>query len=56
LLITRLKQDIAQLYEAISKQPIPAYKKFLEMEISGEMLGNSACDCLMPTVKYSFRK
>lgn len=45
--------DIAKAAEKLGGEPIPDYKKFLEIEICAETLDGK--DALMPTIKFEFR-
>ncbi|KAL4461677.1 hypothetical protein ABPG72_016686 [Tetrahymena utriculariae] len=45
--------DIAQGVEKLGGQPIPDFKKFLELEICAETPTGE--DALMPTIKYAFK-
>jgi len=43
------------LVEKIGGAPIPNYRLFLELEVSGELDGDDAIDCLLPTIKYAYK-
>jgi len=44
-----MDKDINAIVESLSGTKIPAYKKFLEIEVCGEIDG---IDATMPTFKY----
>lgn len=48
--LTRTPDDI---YREISEDPIPAGRKYLALELGGEVI-DEGCDFSMPTVKYYF--
>ena len=45
----KLRPDIC--YEEISKEVYPKNKKFVELEISGELIDDGV-DCITPSIKY----
>jgi ubiquitin-activating enzyme E1 len=51
----RLGKDLVELVEKIGGKKLPDYKRFLEIEISGEVTEPVGCDCIMPTIKYAFK-
>jgi hypothetical protein len=46
----RLNLEFLQLYQKISKNQFPTYKKYLEVEVSGETL--DGIDIVMPSIRY----
>jgi len=46
-----LGKNIKVLLEQLAGKPFPPYKKYIEIEISGETLGDSV-DVVMPTIRY----
>ena len=49
----RLTRTLDDIYREISKDPIPAGRKYLALELGGEVI-DEGCDFSMPTVKYYF--
>lgn len=39
------------LIEQLTEKPFPAYKKYIEIEISGETIDDGV-DATMPTIRY----
>mmetsp|Transcript_21772 Transcript_21772/g.16117 ORF Transcript_21772/g.16117 Transcript_21772/m.16117 type:complete len:183 (-) Transcript_21772:41-589(-) len=50
---SRRPRELSEVYREISDEPIPATRKYLALEIGGEVIGEGA-DCSMPTIKYYF--
>ena len=51
---SRKPREMAEVYREIAKdEPLPPGRKYLALEIAGEVIGEGA-DCSMPTVKYFF--
>ena len=51
--LQRLATGIKELYERLSNSNIPGWRKYLELEISGET--SDGVDCVMPTIKYALK-
>lgn len=49
----RLGRRIEEVYREISDEPIPEGRKYLALELGGEVIGEG-CDFSMPTTKYYF--
>ena len=45
---------IEEVYREIAEEPIPEGRKYLALEVGGEIIGEGA-DFSMPTVKYIFQ-
>jgi hypothetical protein len=50
ILLFRLNLEFLDLYQKISKNQFPTYKKYLEVEVSGETL--DGVDIVMPSIRY----
>mmetsp|Transcript_32391 Transcript_32391/g.31685 ORF Transcript_32391/g.31685 Transcript_32391/m.31685 type:complete len:92 (+) Transcript_32391:907-1182(+) len=50
----RKVREVSEVYKEIATDhPLPTGRKYLALEIAGEVIGEGA-DCSMPTVKYFF--
>jgi hypothetical protein len=43
-----------EVYREISDEPIPEGRRYLALELGGEVIGEG-CDFCVPTVKYYFK-
>ena len=50
-LINRLNKNVKVLLEELMGKPFPSYKKYIEVEISGETVGDRI-DATMPSIRY----
>lgn len=49
----RRVREISEVYREISDEPIPTGRKYLVLEIGGEVIGDGS-DAAMPSIKYIF--
>lgn len=49
----RRVREIAEVYREISDEPIPDKRKYLALELGGEVIGEGS-DFSIPTIKYYF--
>ena len=49
----RLSRSIEEVYQEISKEPIPAGRKYLRIDVGGSIVDTME-DFVMPPVKYYF--
>ena len=49
----RLSREISEVYSEISKEPIPAGRKYLRIDVGGAILETEE-DFVMPPIKYYF--
>jgi len=47
----RLGKNVKALLEELQGKPFPTYKKYIELEVSGETLGDGV-DATMPSIRY----
>lgn len=52
----RLTMKVEDVYNEVSPEPMPASRKYLQMELGGSVLGEDDVDFQIPTVKYIFKK
>ena len=50
----RMPRYIEEVYREISDEPIPEGRRYLALELGGEVIGEG-CDFTVPTVKYYFK-
>ena len=50
---SRLTQEISEVYRSISKQEIPAGRRYLKIDVGGSII-ESGADFQMPPIKYYF--
>ena len=50
-LINRLNKNVKVLLEELMGKPCPSYKKYIELEVSGETVGDGI-DATMPSIRY----
>lgn len=50
----RLEQKLEDVYRSISKEPIPANRYYLVLEVSGETIVDNE-DFIIPPIKYCFQ-
>lgn len=46
---SRMDMDIVHIFEKITEKPLPPFKKFIELEVSGDHVEDGV-DCVMPTI------
>ena len=46
----RLDSEFLELYETIAKEKFPSFKKYLEVEVSGET--EDGIDIVLPSIRY----
>ena len=49
-LINRLSKNVKVLLEELMGKPCPSYKKYIEIEVSGETV--DGIDATMPSIRY----
>lgn len=50
-LLIRLGKNVKALLEELQGKPFPSYKKYIEIEISGETVPDGI-DATMPSIRY----
>ena len=52
----RLPRKIEEVYAEIAPEPLPAGRKYIQMELGGAVKGEDDIDFQIPSVKYVFKK